>query len=106
MQAGLSGRAGWALGRRRPLDVRADTGRLERLTAYTDASVAGGLSLAGLLVDLSIGRRFSKTIPEVLLWGILAGRSWHRSDGAAPWRAPPGTRPAASEFEVGEVMVD
>jgi hypothetical protein len=106
--------AGWALGRRRPLDrtamgataywgrvrlglsinstvfdplpvadraptdtlelVRADTGRSERRTAYTDAYAAGGLSFAGLLVDLSIGRRFSKTIPEVLLWGISASR--------------------------------
>jgi hypothetical protein len=106
--------AGWALGRRRPLDrtamgatarwgrvrvglsinstvfdplpvgdrapadtlsiVRADTGRGERRTAYTDASIAGGLNVAGLLVDLSLGRRFSKTIPEVLLWGISASR--------------------------------
>lgn len=107
--------AGWALGRRRPLDrtamgatarwgrirvglsinstvfdplpaagrsgpedtlslVLADSGRSERRTDYTDASIAGGMTVAGLLVDLSIGRRFSKTIPEVLLWGISASR--------------------------------
>jgi hypothetical protein len=107
--------AGWALGRRRPLDrtamgataswgrvrvglsinstvfdplpvagrsgpedtldlVQAETGRSERRTAYTDASIAGGLRFAGLLMDLSIGRRFSKTIPEVLLWGVSASR--------------------------------
>lgn len=106
--------AGWALGRRRPLDrtavgamaqwgrvrvglsinntvfdplpladrapgdtldvVRADTGRSEQRTDYTDASVAGGLSVGGLLLDLSVGRRFSKTIPEVLLWGLSATR--------------------------------
>ncbi|HEY8259511.1 MAG TPA: glycogen-binding domain-containing protein [Gemmatimonadales bacterium] len=54
--------------------VRADTGRSERRTAYTDASVASGWSMAGVQLDLSIGRRFSKTIPEVLLWGVTASR--------------------------------
>lgn len=54
--------------------VRGDTGRSERRTAYTDASVAGGWSMAGVLFDLSIGHRFSRTIPEVMLWGVTASR--------------------------------
>ncbi len=55
--------------------ARADTGRLEHRTAYTDASLATEWELARLRVDLSIGRRFSRTIPEVTLWGVTATRS-------------------------------
>ena len=47
----------------------------ERRTAYTDATLAGEWSVAGLRLDLSIGRRFSRTIPEMMLWGVTATRS-------------------------------
>jgi hypothetical protein len=52
-----------------------DTGLVERRTAYTDASFASEWEMAGLRLDLSVGRRFSRTIPEVLLWGVTATRS-------------------------------
>ena len=53
----------------------ADTGLIERRTTYTDATVASAWDMAGMRLDLSVGRRFSRTTPEVLLWGITATRS-------------------------------
>lgn len=57
------------------LTAIADTGLVERRTAYTDASLASEWEAAGMRLDLSVGRRFSRTIPEVLLWGVTATRT-------------------------------
>ena len=51
-----------------------DTGLVELRTAYTDASLSGDWQVAGLRLDVSMGRRFSRTVPEVMLWGVTATR--------------------------------
>jgi hypothetical protein len=63
---------------RGPIDsgaaVPTSTGLVELRTAYTDASLSGEWEMAGLRLDLSMGHRFSRTVPEVMLWGVTATR--------------------------------
>ncbi|MGH7498468.1 MAG: glycogen-binding domain-containing protein [Gemmatimonadales bacterium] len=47
----------------------------ERRAAFTDATLASEWEVAGLRLDLSLGRRFSRTVPEVMLWGVSATRN-------------------------------
>jgi hypothetical protein len=53
----------------------ADTLRRELHTDFTDAIVSGHWELASLGFDLSVGRRFSRTTPEITVWGVSAVRS-------------------------------
>jgi hypothetical protein len=53
----------------------ADTLRLERRTVFTDAVISGHWELSALDVDLSVGRRFSRTTPQITLWDLTAVRS-------------------------------
>jgi len=53
----------------------ADTLRRELRTDFTDAIVSGHWELASVGFDLSVGRRFSRTTPEITVWGVSAMRS-------------------------------
>jgi hypothetical protein len=53
----------------------ADTLRRELHTDFTDAMISGHWELSSLGFDLSIGRRFSRTTPEITVWGVSAMRS-------------------------------
>lgn len=53
----------------------ADTMRRELRTDFTDAIVSGHWELASVGFDLSVGRRFSRTTPEITVWGVSAMRS-------------------------------
>ncbi|HEX3234923.1 MAG TPA: glycogen-binding domain-containing protein [Gemmatimonadales bacterium] len=53
----------------------ADTLSLERRTTFTDAMLSGRWELSRLDLDLSLGRRFSRTTPEITLWDVTAVRS-------------------------------
>jgi hypothetical protein len=55
--------------------VLADTLRRELHTDFTDAIVSGHWELASIGFDLSVGRRFSRTTPEITVWGASAMRS-------------------------------
>ena len=52
-----------------------DTLSLERRTVFTDAVVSGHWELPALDLDLSLGRRFSRTAPQITLWDVTAVRS-------------------------------
>jgi hypothetical protein len=52
-----------------------DTLSLERRTTFTDAMLSGRWELSRLDLDLSLGRRFSRTTPEITLWDVTAVRS-------------------------------
>jgi hypothetical protein len=78
-----------------------DTLRLERRAVFTDAVISGHWALAATDFDLSLGRRFSRTTPEITLWDVTAVRnlagplallvSTGRS-GSDPVTALPGSR--------------
>jgi hypothetical protein len=53
----------------------ADTLRRELRTDFTDALISGHWELASIGFDLSVGRRFSRTTPEITVWGASAVRS-------------------------------
>lgn len=53
----------------------ADTLRRTLRTDFTDAIISGQWEMASLGLDLSIGRRFSRTTPEITVWGVSAVRS-------------------------------
>jgi hypothetical protein len=53
----------------------ADTLRRELRTDFTDALVSGHWELASVGFDFSVGRRFSRTTPEITVWGVSAMRS-------------------------------
>jgi hypothetical protein len=83
------------------LTGRADSLRLERRTVFTDAVVTGHWELSTLDLDVSLGRRFSRTTPQITLWDVTAVRrlagplallaSTGRS-GSDPVTALPGSR--------------
>ena len=52
-----------------------DTIRRELHTDFTDAIISGHWDFASMAVDLSIGRRFSRTTPEITVWGVSALRT-------------------------------
>src|SRR5205814_10668738 len=52
-----------------------DTGRLEPRAVFTDAVISGHWELAAMDFDLSLGRRFSRTTPQITLWDLTAVRS-------------------------------
>jgi hypothetical protein len=69
---------GGSLSDRSPADstfALADTLRRELHTDFTDAIVSGHWEMASLGFDLSVGRRFSRTTPEITVWGVSAMRS-------------------------------
>jgi hypothetical protein len=57
------------------LTGRPDTLRLERRTVFTDAVLSGHWEHSALDLDLSLGRRFSRTTPQITLWDVTAVRS-------------------------------
>ncbi|MGE5232196.1 MAG: glycogen-binding domain-containing protein [Deltaproteobacteria bacterium] len=46
-----------------------------RRNTFTDGMISGRLTLATLDVELGLGRRFSRTTPEVTLWSATVSRS-------------------------------
>jgi hypothetical protein len=46
-----------------------------RRNSFTDGMLSGRLKLAALDVELGLGRRFSRTTPEVTLWSATVSRS-------------------------------
>jgi hypothetical protein len=52
----------------------ADTLHRELRTDFTDALISGHWELASIGFDLSVGRRFSRTTPEITVWGASAVR--------------------------------
>jgi hypothetical protein len=54
---------------------RPDTLSLEQRTTFTDAMLSGRWELSSLDLDLSLGRRFSRTTPEITLWDVTAVRN-------------------------------
>jgi hypothetical protein len=83
------------------LTGRTDTLRLERRAVFTDAVISGHWEFSATDFDLSLGRRFSRTTPEITLWDVTAVRnlagplallvSTGRS-GSDPVTALPGSR--------------
>ncbi|HEU5170947.1 MAG TPA: glycogen-binding domain-containing protein [Gemmatimonadales bacterium] len=60
------------------VDTAAGTGggpRRGERSGFTDAMLWGRWSHRALDVDLSVGRRFSRSTPEVLLWSVSAART-------------------------------
>jgi hypothetical protein len=52
-----------------------DTLRRELHTDFTDATISGHWALGSLGFDVSVGRRFSRTTPEITVWNVSAMRS-------------------------------
>jgi hypothetical protein len=83
------------------LTGESDTLRLERRAVFTDAVISGHWEFSATDFDLSLGRRFSRTTPEITLWDVTAVRnlagplallvSTGRS-GSDPVTALPGSR--------------
>jgi len=59
-------------------DTQASTpapGPALRRNTFTDGLVSGRLALAAFDFDVALGRRFSRSAPELTLWSVLASRS-------------------------------
>jgi hypothetical protein len=86
-----------------------DTLKLEPRTVFTDAVISGHWELSAMDFDLSLGRRFSRTTPQITLWDVTAVRnlagplallvSTGRS-GSNPVTALPGSRYLVMGFRV------
>ncbi|MFL5517876.1 MAG: glycogen-binding domain-containing protein [Gemmatimonadales bacterium] len=83
------------------LTTGTDTLKLEPRTVFTDAMISGHWQLSAVDLDASLGRRFSRTTPQITLWDVTAVRnlagplallvSTGRS-GSNPVTALPGSR--------------